>query len=365
MAELTRQEIRQQFQDLLERDASGAIAGYSFADLEATQPPWVDTGCSVHAGDHITVIRHGRIVVVEPDVWLDPGFQVWLRVGGKGPLIRGSRATHTFTATHDGAIQLGNAIPAEWKDHDGAIDMDPVAYEFLSGGTTVLLIHWAEGADPAAALRALSDQADPESHLVTSLETEADRIDTDPARPPEGWEHLWFLGPSETFSVAGDAIQCHTSGDAAIITKEAHLELTEDTTLTWSWKVDALPSTQAEDTLLTHDYLSIAVQFDDGLDLTYHWSAALPPETAYQCPLPHWDARETHLVIRSGTEGLGTWIDEARNVWADRARAIGGETPGRIVAVWLIAVSFPQRLGGQCTYRSIDLQNEHETLRIF
>jgi hypothetical protein len=61
-------------------------------------------------------------------------------------------------------------------------------------------------------------------------------------------------------------------------------------------------------------YLSIAVEFENGQDLTYYWSAALPEETAYRCPLPWWDRHETHIAMRSGSAGLGTCDEPPSNV---------------------------------------------------
>jgi hypothetical protein len=124
--------------------------------------------------------------------------------------------------------------------------------------------------------------------------------------------------------------------------------------LSWSWRVDELPSELAEDTLPTHDYLSIALEFDNGQDLTWQWSAELPPEYSYRCPLPHWDARETHLVIRSGNADIGRWLTEERAVRRDYATAVG-DPPERIVGVWLIAVSVFQRGHGRCAYGAIEL----------
>lgn len=40
--------------------------------------------------------------------------------------------------------------------------------------------------------------------------------------------------------------------------------------------MDLLPSEVREDTLTTHDYMSIAVEFDNGQDITCYWSAELP-----------------------------------------------------------------------------------------
>ena len=57
--------------------------------------------------------------------------------------------------------------------------------------------------------------------------------------------------------------------------------------------------------MLTHDYLSVALEFDDGQDLTWYWSSALPLGFAYRCPLKHWRHRETHVVARTGAADLG------------------------------------------------------------
>ena len=37
----------------------------------------------------------------------------------------------------------------------------------------------------------------------------------------------------------------------------------------WSWLVEKLPSELLEDLALTHDYISVAVEFDNGQDITY------------------------------------------------------------------------------------------------
>jgi hypothetical protein len=127
--------------------------------------------------------------------------------------------------------------------------------------------------------------------------------------------------------------------------------------------VDELPVDLAEDTLPTHDHMSIAVEFDDGQDITYHWSASLPEGTVYRCPLPNWKARETHVVVRSGRSGLGQWLDEERDLHADYTSIIGG--PAReVVRVWLIAISLLQRGHGRCEYASIRLVSNEQDLQV-
>jgi hypothetical protein len=78
----------------------------------------------------------------------------------------------------------------------------------------------------------------------------------------------------------------------------------------------------------------------------FYWSAELPPDTAHRCPIPKWSTRETHIVLRSGTTGLGHWVQEERNLYADYQRWVG-EPPARILRVWLIALGMFQPGEGQ------------------
>jgi Protein of unknown function (DUF3047) len=88
------------------------------------------------------------------------------------------------------------------------------------------------------------------------------------------------------------------------------------------------------------------------------WSAALPEGKVFPCPLPWWDKRETHQVVRSDLAKLGVWLEEKQPVLDDYERAIGGEPPTRIVAVWLIAVSIFQKRKGICSFTRIKLKSE-------
>ena len=127
--------------------------------------------------------------------------------------------------------------------------------------------------------------------------------------------------------------------------------------------IERLPSAVAEDTLPTHDYLSIAVEFDDGQDITYLWSAELPVETVFRCPIPSWTARETHVVVRTGLAALGQAQTESRDVYADYHTHIQGNAT-RIVSVWLIAVSLFQHSLGSCRYESIVLHNTTSNIAV-
>jgi hypothetical protein len=149
-------------------------------------------------------------------------------------------------------------------------------------------------------------------------------------------------------------IEVHCDDDIGILTTPVQRALTPSTRLQWWWRVDVLPSIRREDEVRWHDYLSIAVAFDDGRDLTWFWSAELPPESGFPCPAPAWRDRETHVSVRSGPAGLGTWQAESRPVMDDVVRFMGAP-PDRIAGIWLIAVSHFSRSLGRATFRDIRL----------
>jgi hypothetical protein len=106
------------------------------------------------------------------------------------------------------------------------------------------------------------------------------------------------------------------------------------------------------------------LEFDDGQDLTWHWSSALPEGFAYRCPFDYWRKLETHIVVRTGHNDLGNWVDEERGVLADHRAAIGGRAPARVVNAWLIGVSFVQGGRARAEFRNIELVDGDTVLRI-
>jgi hypothetical protein len=258
---------------------------------------------------------------------------------------------------------MASYFPGEWADPSGRLGTPADGYAQVSGGMSVLAIKWARGTDVQQLFRDFAR----DTRVPGLVLAEAERFDQ-PVPTPEPWDYLWYLGPGEIFrsrrtSDGRAAIGCHTHGDVGILRRHARVALRPGTKLRWSWRVDELPIDLAEDTLPSHDYLSIAVEFDDGQDLTYYWSAALPEGTVYRCPLPTWKDKETHVVVRCGTAGLGQWLDEERDLHADYARILGG--PAReVVRVWLIANSLFQRGHGRCEYASIRLETNEGTLEV-
>jgi len=341
-------EFRSSLEEWIASAPAGAIKSHAFVFVPGDRAPWLNTGVDVQAGETFSWLAAGRVVLSRLfDIYFEPDFQLWARIGD-GPVFSGTRATHSFTAEHSGRLWLASYAPGQWADPSGKLATPESVYRGLRGGISVLLIRWAGNA-----LAGL-ESCEPDMHGFRALEL--DRL-TNTVPCPENWNYLWFLGDAEIYCAqTGDnarpEIACITCGDGAILQHDLDVPLERDSRLSWNWRVDQLPSALAEDLLPTHDYMSIAVEFDNGIDLTYYWSAGLPIGTGYWCPLPTWKKREFHVVIRSGAQGLGQWIHEERDLHADYERYIG-RPPPRIVRIWLIANSALQREKGCCTYREI------------
>lgn len=355
-------EFKPRFKELLGNVAKDIIHDHHFFDIPSGQKPWLDTGLDVEAGSRLTSFAAGQTRFKDLPITLEPNFQLWFRIGQDGEIFRGTRDSHSFTAEQSGRLYLASYFPGEWADKTGKLATPDEIYAMVTGNFEVLLIRWL--GNTLDGLKSLAELGDVNGLIAMEI----DRL-VAPIISPEGWEYLWFTGPAEIYQSCAapnkqSAIGCHTHNDGGLLQKPIFLPFKPDTRLRWSWKIDTLPSSVREDTLPTHDYLSIAVEFDNGQDITYYWSAELPPETVYRCPIPTWTARETHVVIRSGQQGLGEWFKEERDVYQDYSNAIGGTMPGNIVKVWLIAVSLFQHEQGVCQYADISFLTDDRVVPV-
>lgn len=140
-------------------------------------------------------------------------------------------------------------------------------YRRERGASDVTVLHWPGGLDPVDGLAGLApDAADP-----ALAAAERERL-LEPVVPPAGWSYLLEIGPGDVYRHADadgrPAIDVVCDDDAGVISTAVPFDLRPGTTLEWSWQVRSLPGTAAENTVWTHDYLSIATRFDSGRDLT-------------------------------------------------------------------------------------------------
>lgn len=341
--------------------AGSAVSRCHWIDLSANEVPWFDTGFDIEAGREVTLFCAGRVYAARAlDIWLHPKNQIWTRVGAKGEIRSSSRATQTIDDGAAGRLYLGNYFPNDWTTRQGDRLQDDSVYASVSGTTRIAIVEWQGAAREG--LAALIEAGDPTGLARGELERLGGA-----GRPPAGWHYLWHLGEGEAYRPAGEhAIECEVEGDVGILQKPVDFPIGPGTTLAWEWEIERLPGVMREDSLPSHDYLSIAVEFDHGWDITYYWSTELAPETGYVCPLPNWKHREYHVVVRSGEAGLGRLQRESRDLWRDHADHLQAHAPPptRIVGVWLIANSIFARERGAGRFANILLRSGERELRV-
>lgn len=288
--------------------------------LTGGEPGWTASGLEVHSGERFRVCASGHIWIAKGmGLVLTPAAAIFVRIGGSAPVQRIGANDWIFEAWAEGEVELLVKGLSEFADHSG---------ELLPGKR------------PA---------------LKPGLGVRVERSDDAPSSvgAPDDWHYLWRIGQAQVFSGEPDDIEITLDGSVGILQRAVDLPLTEGSSLSWDWLVESLPSRLPEDLAFTHDYLSIAVEFENGRDLTYMWSAGLDEGHVFRCPLGWWCDWETHWVLRSGEQGLGQWHSEARMIAADYRHALGEPVPQRIVRVWLIANNVFQRRAASARFRNI------------
>jgi len=338
------------------------VAAHAHLQVAGNTPPWQGTGLKLEAGQHYSVFASGRIQWSRrhPDLHGGPRFHLWARVAPGGAIVNLRQDTDSFIADHSGELELGIYM-GMWQNDRGDLASDLAAYARLEGALEVSLLVWRGTASGglAALLAAGADHA--------ALSAELKHLEH-PQTPPPGWSYLVEAGQAEIYRQAEtdkDQPCIHLTGadEQGIIVREVDFPLTPDTRLSWRWRVDQHPSEVPEDTPYTHDYVSVAAEFEDGRDLTWIWSSSLLPGHHFACPIKAWSARETHFVVRSGAEQFGQWVEESRPVYADVAAAIG-PPPARIVRIWLIVVATFQHGSFDASVAEITLHDGAQRLQV-
>lgn len=333
--------------DIIAKANSPELVAYKTFEINGTDLPWTDLGIDAVRGQQVTFLLTGKMWLSrEHDLWFGPGLVFHARTRGLRPIYNPMLDTGTMTASNDGRIEVARSA-AEWATEDGALATPEDIYKKADVKITGVALLWR--GDARVGVKSLLAHGD----AGGLLDSELARLERG-GKLPAGWSNLLgFGGGQEIFSQGADGeIICDTTGHVSIIERPLSLPLASRPRLAWRWKIDQLPSVVAEDQAATHDYLSIGVKFEDGQDLTYIWSEHLPEGKVFRCPLPAWNPIETHMIVRSGKAGLGTWQAEARDIAADYAAHIGGSAKA-ISKIWLLAVAPFQRRHGACRYADI------------
>lgn len=338
---------------LLERGACEAVRAQRYVEMPAQRPPWQGTGLHLRRGDSYTLIASGRIhwSARHPHLHGGPGFHLWARIHPGGHIVNLVGDAGSFVADRDGELELGIYL-GMWRSAQGELDTPTSAYARLEGGLAALALVWRENAlRGLAALDALMP--------CPAARGELARLRAPTPRPP-GWSYLYETGASDIFRACDTdttpRICLHAEDAQGILRKPVSLVIGPDTRLTWRWRLDEHPSRVAENSTRSHDYVSVALEFDDGRDLSWIWSSSLPPGVTFPCPVPAWSARETHRVLRSGLEACGQWLEEDCAVATELAASLPSP-PTRIVAVWLICVATFQHGTARASFEALALHD--------
>lgn len=290
----------------------------------------------------------------------NPGFHLWARVSPGGRAVNlCTSCSSTFVADVRGELELGIYMGV-WADEFGHLKTSEELYKSLSGviNTTVMLYR-------GEALETL-ERISADSTAPTVIADEVARLRS-PTRPPDGWHYLHETGYSEIYleeaTATGSIIHAKADDAQGILRHPVDFPLTRTTTVRWEWKVDEHPSREPEDHAISHDYISLATEFDNDQDLTWIWSSCLTPGSFFNCPIRGWHDRETHYVIRSQRDRLGRWYSETRNVYDDALEAMGSP-PAKITAIWLIALSTFHHRSAYASFAKIKLVNDELELAL-
>jgi DUF3047 family protein len=342
--------------DIIAKASSPELVAYKAFEINGADLPWADLGFDAARGQQVTFLLTGRMWLSrEHDLWFGPGLVFHARTRGLRPIYNPMRDTGTMTASHDGRIEVARSA-AEWANEDGALATPEDICKKADVKITGIALLWR--GDARVGVKSLLAHGDVEGLLNSELA----RLERG-RKLPAGWSNLLgFGGGQEIFSQGADGeIICETTGCVSIIERPLSIPLISRPRLAWRWKIDELPSVAPEDQAATHDYLSIGVKFEDGQDLTYIWSEYLPEGKVFRCPLPAWNAIETHMIVRSGKTELGTWKGQERDIAADYSTHIGGSAKA-ISKIWLLAVAPFQRRRGACRYADIAVTTGDNTV---
>jgi DUF3047 family protein len=156
---------------------------------------------------------------------------------------------------------------------------------------------------------------------------------------PHEWSLREFTGKARVkVEKVGNLFAVRMNSDRASFSlfKDVEVDVSQYPFLTWAWRVDRLPPDGDVRRKETDDQAAqlyvIFPRFPEMVRsqiIGYIWDSTVPAGTVHDSPS---DRKAKIVVLRSGTEQLGRWVVETRNVLEDYGRLFGGTPPkvGRI-----------------------------------
>ena len=173
---------------------------------------------------------------------------------------------------------------------------------------------------------------------------------------PRGWKEQNWGKPAYDFEIVSDdgqrALHLRSKGDSSTIGRDlkASIDLKETPSLEWRWKVMTLPSggnacQKSTDDEAAQVYVAWLRTPEAARSriIGYVWDSTAPAGTICKSQKT---STVTYIVLRSGSDELGKWITERRNV-AEDFRKIYGEAPDKPTALSLGIDSDDTRLSAE------------------
>ena len=338
-------------------DATSIVRVSSELRIDNAMAGWLDSGLSVSAGDSVALFAEGSLAA--EGLTFEPRHLLWYRIGENGSAVQFRADQEVFSATGDGQLYVSlRPLGLYWADRRGSY---PPGFTQLPAVPADITVESSILEGPVDA--ALSQLAAEGSEAAAAAIAAREGFKT----LPKGFEHLWYVTRANVWSDGTTdgkpGIAASTRDDASIVKMPLDIPLDENTLFEFSWRYDTIPALGPETEAQFHDYLSVALEFDNGQDLTWFWSKELAVGSYFECPLPGWGGKEYHWTLQSGEEGLGEWFSHQRPVLADFRSAIGGAEPKRIVGIWFIANSlFGRQLAAASFADAVVINGEERTI---
>lgn len=168
----------------------------------------------------------------------------------------------------------------------------------------------------------------------------------DPSDPLDvAWVHRTFGAATKYERVKIDgqaAIRAEGRQSASGLYREVAYRMSDYPWIEWAWRVDRLQSDADIRTKAAQDFAaSIFLIFEEPMFLMKHTSVLsyvwtndrMPAETLVENP--HHPGTSWSIVIESGEQRLGQWVNERRNVAEDYRRAFGKDPPDLVKTIAL------------------------------
>jgi hypothetical protein len=145
---------------------------------------------------------------------------------------------------------------------------------------------------------------------------------------PKGWELTVNSGEAQLQLVQDNgkqALQMRSDQASFALQKKVRIALQQSPFLVWQWKVTELPKGGDFRRSGSDDQAAqLIVAFSSSQFLAYIWDSTAPKGLIASAPAPLFK-KVFAVVMQSGSQGLGTWITERRNLITDFKQAYGEE----------------------------------------